>query len=233
MSASNAKALRAVLIASAALGSAVPAAGRAEDESIYSYTRIEADTGKVRRSPGSVQSLNVDGWVGGDINRFWFVFDGQQRRGRTEAAEAQALYGRYIAPFWDFQVGLRHDSRPDSRTYGAIGFRGLEPYSFEVDLKLFVREDGKLLGRTRFENDFLITNRFIVRPYLNAEWSASNLDNTVRSGLYQADLGIQARYEFNRRIAPYVDLSRSFFPRASGGAEKASTLLRAGLRVIF
>lgn len=41
------------------------------------------------------------------------------------------------------------------------------------------------------------------------------------------------RYEFNRRFAPYVDLSRSFFPRAMGGAPKASTLLRAGLRVIF
>lgn len=230
----NRKLSAAGVICAAALAGVAPVTGwAAEDDSIYSYAKIEADIGKVRRTPGSVQTLNVDGWAGGDFNRLWFLFDAEQRRGRTEAAETQALYGRYIAPFWDFQVGLRYDSRPDSRAYGAIGFRGLAPYSFDVDLKLFVRDDGKLLGRTRFENDFLITNRFIVRPYINAEWSGANIDDTVRAGLYQADLGIQTRYEFNRRLAPYVDLSRSFFPRATGGAERASTLVRAGLRVIF
>lgn len=219
--------------AAAAAGFVSGAARAAEGDPVYSYTKVEADSGKVRRSPGSVQKLNVDGWIGGDFNRFWFLFDGERKGGRTERTELQAMYGRYVAPFWDFQVGLRLDSQPNSRTYGVIGLRGLAPYSFDVDLKLFVRDNGKLLARARFENDFLITNRFIARPYVNAEWSGANIDNTVRTGLYQIDLGIQARYEFNRRIAPYVDLGRSFYPRATGGADKAATRLSAGLRVIF
>lgn len=217
-----------VLLATVALG-----AQAMEDESIYSYTLIEADAGKVRGQSGSAQSLAIDGWVGGDFNRLWYQLDTERRGGRTEAAELQLLYGRYIAPFWDAQIGLRRDERPDGRDYLALGVRGLAPYAFDVDLKLFVRDDGKVFARTRFENEFLLTNRFIVTPSAGLEWSASDIDATVRRGAYQADLGVQARYEFNRRVAPYMSLSRTFYPRAQSGGETAATQWRAGLRLLF
>ena len=216
-----------------ALGMLAASAQAMEDESIYSYTKVEADTGMLQGRPGSVQSLSVDGWVGGDIHRLWYQFDGERSGGRTAASEVQLLYGRYIAPFWDVQIGLRHDERPDRRDYLALGVRGLAPYAFDVDLKLYLRDDGKVFARTRVENDFLVTTRFIVQPYVSVEWSASNLDATVRRGPYQADLGVQVRYEVNRRVAPYVALSRSFYPGAQSGGEQPATLLRAGLRAIF
>ena len=219
--------------AATAFAVAVLPAQAMEDDSIRAYTKLEAGIGKTRGQGGATQSLSVDGWVGGDFNRLWYQFDGERRGGRTEAAEAQLLYGRYIAPFWDAQVGLRHDERPGRRDYLALGVRGLAPYSFDVDLKLFVRDDGKLFARTRVENDFLMTNRFILRPYLNVEWSASNVDATVRGGPYQTDFGVQARYEFNRRVAPFVDLSRTYYPRAQSGGAQPATTLRAGLRAIF
>lgn len=165
------------LLATVALG-----AQAMEDESIYSYTLIEADAGKVRGQSGSAQSLAIDGWVGGDFNRLWYQLDTERRGGRTEAAELQLLYGRYIAPFWDAQIGLRRDERPNGRDYLALGVRGLAPYAFDVDLKLFARDDGKVFARTRFENEFLITNRFIVTPSVGVEWSASDIDATVRRG---------------------------------------------------
>ncbi len=218
----------ALLLSTVALG-----AQAMEDESIYSYNLVEAGAGKVRGQAGSVQSLAIDGWVGGDFNRLWYSLDAERRGGRTEAAELQLLYGRYIAPFWDAQVGLRRDERPAGRDYLTLGVRGLAPYAFDVDLKLFVRDDGKVFARTRFENEFLLTNRFIVTPSLGVEWSASDIDATVRRGAYQADLGVQARYEFNRRIAPYLGLSRTFYPRAQSGGEVAATQWRAGMRVLF
>jgi len=215
------------------LAAAAFAAQAMEDESIHTYTLIEAGAGKVRGQSGSVQSLAVDGWVGGDFNRLWYQMDAGRRGGRTEAVELQLLYGRYIVPFWDAQIGLRRDERPDGRSYLTLGVRGLAPYAFDVDLKLFVRDDGKVFARTRFENDFLLTNRFIVTPSLGLEWSASDVDATVRRGPYQADLGVQARYEFNRRVAPYLSLTRTFHPRAEPGGETAATQWRAGLRVLF
>ena len=218
----------ALLLAATTLG-----AQAMEDESIYSFTRVEAGAGKVRGQPGSALSLGIDGWVGGDFNRLWYQLDAERRGGRTEAAELQLLYGRYIAQFWDAQIGLRRDERPDKRDYLALGVRGLAAYAFDVDLKLFVRDDGKVFARTRLANDFLLTNRFIVTPSVGAEWSASDIDATVRRGVYQADLGVQARYEFSRRIAPYLGLSRTFYPRAQSGGETASTQWRAGLRLLF
>ena len=90
-------------LVAAALGLSALSAQAMEDESIYSYTRVEAGTGKIRGQAGSSQSFNVDGWIGGDFNRLWYQFDGERAGGRTEAAELQLLYGRYIAPFWDAQ----------------------------------------------------------------------------------------------------------------------------------
>lgn len=216
------------LVATVALG-----AQAMEDESLYSSTRVEAGAGKVRGQSGSAQSLAIDGWVGGDFNRLWYSLDAERRGGRTEAAEVQLLYGRYVAPFWDAQIGLRRDERPDGRNYLAVGVRGLAPYAFDVDLKLFVRDDGKIFARTRFENEFLITNRFIVRPSVGLEWAASDIDATVRRGAYQADLGVQARYEFNRRIAPYLSFTRTFYPRAQPGGQSSASQWSAGLRLLF
>ncbi|HWH73838.1 MAG TPA: copper resistance protein B [Methylibium sp.] len=217
-----------MLLAAVALGSQAM-----EDESIYSYTLVEAGAGKVRRQADSAQSLAIDGWVGGDLNRLWYQLDAERRGGRTEAAELQLLYGRYIAPFWDAQIGVRRDERPEGRGYLALGVRGLAPYAFDVDLKLFVRDDGKVFARTRFENELLITNRFVATLSLGVEWSASDIDATVRRGAYQANLGAQARYEFNRRVAPYLSLSRTFYPRSQSGGGAAATQWRAGLRLLF
>lgn len=204
-----------------------------EDESIYSYTLVEASAGKVLGQASSAQSLAIDGWIGGDYNRLWYQLDAEWRDKQTNAAELQLLYGRYIAPFWDAQIGMRLDDRPERRNYLTLGVRGLAPYAFDVDLKLFVRDDNKVFARTRFENVFLITNRFIVTPSLGLEWSASDVDTTVRRGAYQSELGVQARYEFNRRVAPYISLSRTFYPLAQSSGETAATQWRAGLRLLF
>lgn len=225
------KALRSA--AGLSLCALVAGASAMEDESIYSATRVTVDTGKVRGQAGSVQSIGIDGWVGGDINRLWYQYDGERSGGRTATSELQLLYGRYIAPFWDGQIGLRRDDRPDGKSYLAMGVRGLAPYAFDVDLKLYVRDDGKVFARTLAETDFLLTNRFIVTPSVGIEWSSSNVDATTRSGPYQADVGLRARYEFNRRITPFVDVSRTFYPRAAEGGESASTRVSAGLRMLF
>ncbi len=204
-----------------------------EDESIYSATVLEAAAGKVRGQSGSSQRLSVDGWAGSDVHRLWYQLDADRSAGRTESAELQLLYGRYFAPFWDAQVGIRRDLRPGKRTYFVAGVRGLAPYAFDVDLKLFIRADGKVSARTRLENEFLLTNRLILTPSLGVEWSASNLDATIRRGAYQVDFGLQARYEFNRRLAPYVSVNRSLYPRARLGGDAATTQWQAGLRVLF
>ena len=71
-------------------------------------------------------------WIGGDRQKLWFKTEGEYETedGRFEEAEIQALYSRAISPFWDLQVGVRHDIKPDpSRSYAVLGAQGVAPYS--------------------------------------------------------------------------------------------------------
>ncbi len=53
----------------------------------------------------------AQGWLGRDYNKLWVKTEGDQRLSGDNGGEAevQLLYGQSIAPFWNFQVGGRHD----------------------------------------------------------------------------------------------------------------------------
>ncbi len=82
---------------------------------------------------------DIQGYYGGDIDKFWFKSEGEGSFGEPiEGAEVQALWSRAIAPFFDFQAGVRQDLTGPERTHAVIGIQGLAPYQFEVDSASFV-----------------------------------------------------------------------------------------------
>ncbi len=204
-----------------------------EDDLFYSYTRAEAAAGHVWGQAASAQSLALDGWAGYDARRLWWQAEGSRMAGKTEGSTGGLWFGQYIAPFWDAQVGVGRDGSVQNATYFSVGVRGLAPYQYDTDIKLNVRGDGKVFVRARFETDLLMTNRFILRPWLDTAWAASDINATAHMGLYQLGFGLQARYEFTRKFAPYVELSRTLYPRALPGGFAAETQLLGGLRLIF
>ncbi|MBK8064633.1 MAG: copper resistance protein B [Betaproteobacteria bacterium] len=91
-----------------------------EDDAVFQTTRIEVDAG--RRNSKDAAAWRADGWIGTDYNRFAWRTEGSRRGGRLEDAEVQALYSRYVAPFWDLQVGLQQNSSPRRATPACSGF---------------------------------------------------------------------------------------------------------------
>ena len=84
---------------------------------------------------------DVQGWSGGDINRFWWKSEGEgDQDDGLEEAELQALYSRAVTPFWDVQAGVRQDFRPDGEdtSHRVLGLQGLAPYWWEVDAAAFL-----------------------------------------------------------------------------------------------
>ena len=58
-------------------------------------------------------------WAGGDITRCWIKAEGfKAKEGTRDELEVQGLYGRLIAPFWEFQLGAQGDTRRDALTDG-------------------------------------------------------------------------------------------------------------------
>ncbi|MAK81822.1 copper resistance protein B [Phenylobacterium sp.] len=190
---------------------------------------------------GDRYSWEVEGWYGGDINRFVFKTEGEgQSREGVEAAEVQLLYSRAVARYTDVQVGIRYDLEPRSRAYATLAVDAMFPYWFEAEGSLFLSEKGDLLARVEGSYDFRLTQRLILQPRAELEFAAQDIpESEIGSGLSTGELGLRLRYEIRREFAPYIGVSyeRAFgdtagFVRARGEDVK-STRFVVGLRAWF
>mgnify|MGYP000432672685 CR=1 FL=1 len=158
---------------------------------------------------GGVWVLEAQAWVGKDLHKIWFKADAERTGGETEEAELQALYSRAVAPYWDFQVGLRRDFEPSpSRNWAVIGLQGLAPYFVEVDAALFLGEGGQSAFRLQAEHELLFTQKLILSQELALNFYGQNDSEAgVGSGLSDVELGLRLRYEVRREFAPYIGVT--------------------------
>ena len=152
---------------------------------------------------------DIKGWVGGDIDRLWLRSEGERSAGRTESAEAQALWGHAITPWWDLVGGVRQDFKPgDGQTWAAFGAQGMALYNFEAEATVFVGEAGRTAARLEGDYDILLTNRLILQPTAELNFYGRNdQQRGVGSGLSDSELGLRLRYEVRREFAPYVGVT--------------------------
>ena len=168
-------------------------------------TKVTFDQLEVRENDGG--AVKADLWFGDDRDKLWLKTEWERSEGETEKAELQALYSRAVSPYWDLQMGVRHDfeTESDSRNWGVIGFNGLAPYFFEVDSALFVGEDGDAALRLEAEYELLFTQQWILSPEIEADFFGQNdRESGTGSGLSDVELGLRLRYEFTPQFAPYI-----------------------------
>lgn len=206
--------------------------------SIFHMFRLETDYGGGK--DGAVASWDLDGWIGGDDNKLWLKSEGERKDGTLESAEFWALYSRNVDTFWDFQAGIRHDTQPVSTTYAVLGVSGLAPYYFETEAHVFISDEGDITARLREENDFLITQKLIIQPYVEASFSAQDVPKQgIGAGVVEGKIGLQTRYDITRKFAPYVDIhyDRKFGESSSisiaNGEDNDELVGAIGLRVMF
>jgi len=185
--------------------------------------------------------LEGQGWIGKDLNKFWFKLDAEQVKSETEELELQALYSRAIAPFWDFQVGLRSDINPKpSRDWLVVGFQGLAPYFYEIDSALFIGDSGRVGLRLQAEYEILFTQKWILTPEIEVNLhSKDDAKVGIGSGLSDSQIGLRLRYEFKREFAPYIGINwnnkfgkTATFAKESGSKSNDSQLV-LGVRAWF
>jgi len=148
-----------------------------------------------------------EAWFGGDIDRLLIKTEGEGTFGKPiEDFEVQALYSRAISPFWNAQIGVRHDIVPNpSRTYAVVGVEGIAPYWFHVTGQVFLSDKGDVRARLEGSYDERITQRLILQPRAEFNFSAQDIPAIgVGSGLSHFELGARLRYEIRKEFAPYI-----------------------------
>lgn len=217
-----------------------PQAMHMEDDP--TLTKVMIDQLEVRNADQGKNPLAWDAqaWIGQDLNKLWLKTEGSRVGSKTEDAEVQALYSHAIAPFWDVQTGVRKDIKPASRTWAAVGVKGLSPYEFDVDAALFAGDQGRTAARLKGEYEIMLTQKTILSP--EAEINLYGKDDPeagIGSGLSDASAGLRLRHEFKREFAPYIGVnwSKKFGGTAEqarqSGEKTSDTQFVAGVRLWF
>lgn len=172
---------------------------------------------------------DAQAWWGSYTNKLWLKSEGEgEAGGRAERADVEALYARRISTYWHLQAGVRHEARPQpSRNTGVIAIEGLAPYWFEVNASAYIGNG--LAGRLEAEYDQLLTQRWILQPRAEVNFSGSaDEERGVRSGLNEVEVGLRLRYEIRREFAPYIGIN---WTRRIG--EGSDTALVLGVRAWY
>lgn len=163
------------------------------------------------------------GWIGRDLDRFWFRTEGAWADERLDHAEAHLLYGRAVARWWEVVAGLRQDLRPGrAQTWAMVGVQGLAPYWFEIEASAYLGAGGRTQVRFEAEYELLLTNRLVLQPSFDVDlFGRADPARRRGAGLSSTEAGVRLRYEIRRELAPYVGVSwhRAFF----GTADAART----------
>ncbi len=211
------------------------------DNKIYTFVRL-GEAEYVSHSTADPFAYDADGWIGGDYTRVWFRAEGEHGREGEGAVEAQVLFSRLIAPFWDFQVGARLDvlygDGSATRPLLALGVQGLAPYWFEVESFVFVSDGGDVSARFEATYDLPLTQRLILEPEVSVDVAVQEVPEfAVGSGLTGLETGARLRFEIAREFAPYVGWiyegrfgGSADFARAAGGPVRYGSFV-AGIRM--
>ena len=218
-----------------------------EDSMIHNFLRFDLLEYRAYDSGPATLTWDFVGWTGGDYHRLWVKTEGEWRTSgeRGGEAEAQLLYGRMIAPFWDFQAGVRYDlfsgaGFDRSRGFAVIGLQGLAPYRFDLEPALFISQDGDLSARLTASYDMLLTQRLVLQPRLELDAALQSVEKfDVGEGFNSVGLGLRLRYEITREFAPYIGVHwlRRFGETADlsrrGGGDVDELALVVGARLSF
>jgi copper resistance protein B len=180
-----------------------------EDDQVTTFVEVEQLEYRIKDGKESLK-WDAQGWVGGDYHKLWLKSEGEAPVGeRVEEAEFQILYSHLVSDFFDLQVGLRQDFKPEpERTFAVVGLHGLAKYFVETDLAAFVSHEGEVSFRAKGEMDLRLTQRLVLQPMAEVNLAVQSVaERDIGSGVNDVELGLRLRYEIAREFAPYVGVN--------------------------
>lgn len=178
------------------------------NEGRFSTTTLRIDRLEYRAVDGrNGYALEAQAWTGNDIDRFVVDAASEGTFGENpENLELSGLWRHAIDPFFNLELGVRHDFHPSpQRTYAVAGVSGLAPYWIEVQGQFLLSDKGDAHARFEAEHDMRITQALILQPALEVDIAFQDVPELgIGAGIEKFELGARLRYQVGRRFAPYV-----------------------------
>jgi copper resistance protein B len=87
----------------------------------------------------------------------------------------------------------------------------MAPYFFETDAYLYVGQDQQWRLSLETERDLLLTQKLIVKPYLDMDVVLSDDSKYAKkTGLSSIASGLETRYEISKQMMPFIDVSYEY-----------------------
>jgi copper resistance protein B len=211
---------------------------------MYQQTTLESRWLRNNDGDGVLKS-ELETRIGTDENKIFIKVHADNAESQQAEYDAKVLYSRNVADFWDVQAGLRYRNDQNrevdqDQVDAVIGVHGLAPYFFETDAYLLLGQDHQVSFSLETERDVLLTQKLIVKPYLDLNVVLSDDSSYAqKTGLSTAQLGLETRYEINKKVMPFIDVAYGYkqgHEQTDWQAESASDqewLYGAGIRFKF
>ena len=182
---------------------------------IYQQTTLESKWQRNDEGQGALKS-ELETRIGTDENKIFIKVHADKVESHQTEYDAKLLYSRNVADFWDLQVGLRYRNDPNreidqDQVDAVFGLHGMAPYFFETDAYLYIGQDRQVSFNLETERDLLLTQKLIVQPYLDMNIVLSDDSNYAKkNGLNSVQVGVETRYEINKKVMPFMDLAYGY-----------------------
>ena len=182
---------------------------------IYQQTTLESKWLRNDEGQGVLKS-ELETRIGTDENKIFIKVHADKAESQQAEYDTKLLYSRNVADFWDVQAGLRYRNDPNreidqDQVDAVFGLHGMAPYFFETDAYLYIGQDRQVSLNLETERDLLLTQKLIIQPYLDMNIVLSDDSNYAKkNGLNSVQVGVETRYEINKKVMPFMDLAYGY-----------------------
>lgn len=203
------------------LHGAAPYGNPIRDDRLYAHGILNQFEGRANGGDGTYFRWDGQAWAGTDYNRLWLKSEGRYNvngKGRTSDGDHEVLYSRSVSTYFDVQAGVRYDLDDGTgRTWAALGIQGLVIDFWNLEATAYASDDGHYALKTNASYDLYVTQRLVLQPQFETNWyTKEDRGRGIGAGLSDIDMGLRLRYEFSRKVAPYIGVS---YQRRFGGTE--------------
>ena len=182
------------------------------------YTAVRLDQRWRSSADGDAEFISDNELrIGTDEHKLIAQLEAEKAESQSAEYDTKLLYSHMLSDFWDVQAGLgyqRHNievndqEKKQSHVNAVFGIQGLAPYFFETSAYLSVAKDDYMTLNFDAERDFLITQKLITQPYIELDAILHDGSKYAeKSGIREASIGFQTRYEVSKQFMPYVDIA--------------------------